>query len=126
MPQVLNLGGGGGGGRGGPRGRGRGGPPAPAQGHINLDQLNPMQIKSLSKMFYGAKFTLPYKKTSRTFAIKKISNQSASDISFTMQGRDGAASKTIGIVQYFKEQFNITIRKPRLPCVVYGKNFMVP
>lgn len=43
-----------------------------------------------------------------------------------MQGRDGAPSQNITIVSYFQQQFNITIRKPRLPCVVYGKNFIVP
>lgn len=43
-----------------------------------------------------------------------------------MNGRDGAPDRNIGVIQYFKEQYNITITKPRLPCVVYGKNFMVP
>jgi eukaryotic translation initiation factor 2C len=43
-----------------------------------------------------------------------------------MTGRDGAADQSIGLVQYFKQQFNITIQKPRLPCIVYGRNFMVP
>jgi eukaryotic translation initiation factor 2C len=77
-------------------------------------------------MLYGAKFTLPYKKSPRTFAIKKFTTKSAADISFVMQGRDGAPSQNISIVNYFQQQFNIRIQKPRLPCIVYGKNFMVP
>jgi eukaryotic translation initiation factor 2C len=43
-----------------------------------------------------------------------------------MQGRDGAPDRRVTVMEYFKQQYNITIRKPRMPCVVYGKNFMVP
>lgn len=43
-----------------------------------------------------------------------------------LNGKDGAADERIGIVEYYKKHLNITIQKPRLPCVVYGKNFMVP
>ncbi|BEI84075.1 hypothetical protein CcaverHIS002_0406790 [Cutaneotrichosporon cavernicola] len=130
LPQLAGMGGGGGfggrGGRGGPRGGRGGGQMGGFGGHATIDQLNNFQIRSLSKLLWGAKFTLPYKKTSRFFTIKQISQAAAADIRFVMQGRDGAPSKDISIVNYFKEQFNITIRKPRLPCVVYGKNFMVP
>ncbi|BEJ14915.1 hypothetical protein CspHIS471_0406820 [Cutaneotrichosporon sp. HIS471] len=133
LPQLPGMGGGGGaprgggrGGRGGPRGGRGGGQMGGFGGHATIDQLNNYQIRSLSKLLWGAKFTLPYKKTSRFFTIKQISQAAAADIRFVMQGRDGAPSKDISIVDYFKEQFNITIRKPRLPCVVYGKNFMVP
>lgn len=127
---VPGLGGGAGGrggrgGRGGPRG-GRGGPMGVFGGHAPVDQLNPMQIKKLGQLLWGAKFTLPYKKTSRFYTIKQISQHSAASIQFVMQGRDGGPSKKISIVDYFKEHFNIIIKKPRLPCVVYGKNFMVP
>jgi len=66
------------------------------------------------------------RKSTKTFKVKKISEIAAADVTFVMQGRDGAADQRMNVVQYFKQQFNITIRKPRMPCVVYGKNFMVP
>lgn len=70
--------------------------------------------------------SLTCRKSTKTFKIKKISEVPASAITFVMQGRDGAADQRVNVVDYFKKQFNITIRKPRMPCVVYGKNFMVP
>lgn len=43
-----------------------------------------------------------------------------------MNGKDGAADQHISIVDYYKQQLNITIQKPRLPCVDYGRNCKVP
>ncbi|KAL1411709.1 Protein argonaute [Vanrija albida] len=130
--QYLGVGGGGGGGRGGRggfrggRGGGRGGAPQ-ASGHgVQLDNLQPNQIRVLKKLLYGAKFTLPYKKNDRVYTLKNISNLPASDIRFVVQGQDGAPDKQVGLVQYYKQNHGINLTKPRLPCVVYGKNFMAP
>lgn len=51
--------------------------------------------------------------------------QSASELKFLLNGRDGAADKMVSIVDYYKQIYNVTVTKPRLPCVIYGgKNFV--
>ncbi|KAL7419978.1 Protein argonaute [Cryptotrichosporon argae] len=65
-------------------------------------------------------------KIDRQFTSKKPTSKPASDIKFRLEGKDGKPDRDVGIEQYYRKQYNIAITKPRLPCVIYGKNFMVP
>lgn len=46
--------------------------------------------------------------------------------SFVVEGRDGAADRRMTVAQYFRSELNITVTKPNLPCVRYGKRNLVP
>jgi hypothetical protein len=45
---------------------------------------------------------------------------------FLMEGRDGKPDKEVTVAQYFKMELNMTVTKPGLPCVRYGKRNLVP
>ncbi|KIR56890.1 argonaute [Cryptococcus gattii Ru294] len=128
-PKVLGLvpsggfGGRGGarGGRGGPRGGFMGGAPGPAR---PIQELNPAQTKRLNDILRGAKFTVTHRKTERVFSIIKLTSQPADNIKFTLNGKDGQPDRTVSVAQYFQEQYNVRVTRPRLPCVQYGKNFI--
>ena len=45
---------------------------------------------------------------------------------FLMEGRDGKPDKEVSVAQYFKMELNMTVTKPGLPCVRYGKRNLVP
>jgi eukaryotic translation initiation factor 2C len=45
---------------------------------------------------------------------------------FLMEGRDGKPDKEVTVAQYFKMELNMTVTKPGLPCVRYGKRSLVP
>lgn len=91
-----------------------------------ISKLHSSQIKTLAKFLNQARFTLPHKRSDRTFSIKSISRKSASEMTLVLASGDGASDKTIGLVPYLKLEFNITIENPCLPCVVYGSNYMAP
>lgn len=55
-----------------------------------------------------------------------ITQQSAADLTFMLNGRDGKADEKISIVEYYKRQYNKVVTKPRLPCIQYGKKNYVP
>ncbi|ODN94352.1 argonaute [Cryptococcus wingfieldii CBS 7118] len=121
-PKLLGLAGGGGrGGRGG-RGGFQGGPPPGAA--RSLQELNPPQTRRLNDILRGAKFTVTHRNTERVFAIIKLTAQPADSIKFTLNGRDGQPDRTVSVAQYFQEQYNVSVTRPRLPCVQYGKNFI--
>ncbi|ORY31025.1 putative Argonaute-like protein [Naematelia encephala] len=134
--QMLGSGGGGGrGGRGGDRGGrgfdrggrgGRGGPPSHGSGGGGLDSINPRQLQRLNAILRGAKFKVTHRKTDRLFTMRGITTQAAGDLKFVLNGKDGKADRTVTVVQYMKEQYNITVTKPRLPCVQYGQRFFLP
>ncbi|KAK4686649.1 eukaryotic translation initiation factor 2C, partial [Tremellales sp. Uapishka_1] len=128
--KLLNLDRGGGGGRGrgdfrGGRGGGRGGFPGGGGGGT-LDSLAKPQIEQLNKSLSLAKFTVTHRRTERTFSIKRFTPQPASELKFTLTGRDGQPDRLVTVVQYYKEMYNVVVTKPRLPCVIYGKNNFVP
>lgn len=62
----------------------------------------------------------------RQFTLKNISLKPASEVTFILTGKNGEPDRNIGLIQYYKQNLNITIQKPRLPCVMYSKNCMVP
>ncbi|WVQ76034.1 hypothetical protein IAR50_005670 [Cryptococcus sp. DSM 104548] len=126
-PRILGLDGAPGGGRGGARG-GRGGPrggsaaaPGPAR---PLQELQPFHVHKLNGLLRGAKFTVTHRKTERIFSISRLTTQPADAIKFTLNGKDGKPDRTVTIAQYFQEQYNIKVTRPRLPCVQYGKNYI--
>ncbi|RXK35353.1 hypothetical protein M231_07375 [Tremella mesenterica] len=132
---LLGMGGGGGGfrgGRGGGRGdfrggRGRGGFGGGGGGGVpDLQQLNRNQISKLNKILRNAKFTLTHRQTERVFSCKSLTFQSADELQFLLNGRDGGPDRMVKIPQYFKETYNVTVTKPRLPCVMYGQKNYVP
>lgn len=55
-----------------------------------------------------------------------LTNQPASDLKFLLNGRDGKADKMVSIVDYFKQTYNVTVTKPRMPCVIFGKKNFIP
>ncbi|KIY33612.1 argonaute [Cryptococcus gattii E566] len=125
-PKILGLAGAGGGGRGGrgrggPRGGFHGGAPGPVR---PIQELNPLQIRKLSDLLRGAKFTVTHRKTERIFAIARLTSQPAEGIKFTLNGKDGQPDRTVSVAQYFQEQYNTKVTRPRLPCIQYGKNFV--
>lgn len=125
-PKILGLAGAGGGGRGGrgrggPRGGFHGGAPGPVR---PIQELNSLQIRKLSDLLRGAKFTVTHRKTERIFAIARLTSQPAEGIKFTLNGKDGQPDRTVSVAQYFQEQYNTKVTRPRLPCIQYGKNFV--
>ncbi|ODN82180.1 hypothetical protein L202_02471 [Cryptococcus amylolentus CBS 6039] len=126
-PRILGLDGAPGGGRGGARG-GRGGPrggfggaPGPAR---PLQELTPINVHRLNDLLRGAKFTVTHRKTERIFSVIKLTTQPAENLKFTLNGKDGKPDRTVSVPQYFSEQYNVKVTRPRLPCVQYGKNYI--
>lgn len=95
--------------------------PGPAR---PIQELNPAQTKRLNDILRGAKFTVTHRKTERVFSIIKLTSQPADNIKFTLNGKDGQPDRTVSVAQYFQEQYNVRVTRPRLPCVQYGKNFI--
>ncbi|KAJ9121617.1 hypothetical protein QFC22_002237 [Naganishia vaughanmartiniae] len=139
---VLGGGGGGGGGRGG-RGGGRGGPSNRGGrggggrgtfgggnfggGGAEMPQeLSTFQISKLRKTFGGCKFKLNHRECSKVSTILSITAKPASEIEFTLAGRDGAPDERTNLAAYYKTVYNKDLRYPRLPCVMYGKKNYVP
>ncbi|KAK0537016.1 Protein argonaute [Tilletia horrida] len=135
--QVIGriLGGGGGGfgggdrggfrgGRGGPRGgggRGRAAPPAGvrsgtghAQGYTP-DHLGPGELRLLRNKLKGVSIRLNHRPTQRVFKFIDFTPRSAHEMTFERDGQQ------ISIVQYFQQNYNMQIRYPGLPCVVYRR-----
>lgn len=65
-----------------------------------------MQIRKLSDLLRGAKFTVTHRKTERIFAIARLTSQPAEGIKFTLNGKDGRPDRTVSVAQYFQEQYN--------------------
>lgn len=132
---VLSGGGGGGGGRGG-RGGGRGGRGGGRGGFGGGNfggggpempqELRPFELSKLRKVFAMCKFKLNHRPTSKIFTIMSITAKPASEIEFTLSGRDGAPDEKINLAAYYKKVYNKDLRYPRLPCVIYGKKNYVP
>ncbi|KAL7411338.1 Piwi domain-containing protein [Mrakia frigida] len=124
--RILGLDGGAGGGfrggRGGGAPRGRGGfqGGGGGGGGAPLTQLSPPQINNLKRILKGARFTVSHRNPNQVYSLLSISLDPANRIKF----RD-ANQREMTVVQYFKEQYNITLNFPGLPCVQYKKN-MVP
>ncbi|OCF58805.1 argonaute [Kwoniella mangroviensis CBS 10435] len=132
--KLLGMGGGGGGGRGGRGGRGfdrggrggRGGLPQQG-GHVpSIQDLNPGQIRKLNEYLKMAKFKVTHRATDRIFTMTKISSQPAEALKFNLTGKDGKPDRQVSVPQYYKEVYNRQVTKPRLPCVLYGKNNYIP
>lgn len=128
IPELLGMGGGGGGGRGGRGGMrggfgGRGGAPG-GGGAPAIQNLSPHQLKQLNGILRNAKFTVTHRKTNRVFTLSRIAQQAAADCKFLLQGRDGQPDKMVHVPEYFQKVHNVQVTKPRLPCVVQGKNYI--
>jgi eukaryotic translation initiation factor 2C len=52
--------------------------------------------------------------------------QDAETEAFMLEGRDGQADRRMTVAQYFRTELNITVTKPGLPCVRYGRRNLVP
>lgn len=129
-----------GGGRGG--GPGRGGPPGRGGASSGLQQLDPRQMRKLNSLLRNAKFNVTHRlvrplwyssfiliatrKTSRVFTMRGLTTQPAADLKFLLSGRDGKPDRMVSVVEYYKTQYNVTVTKPRLPCVSYGQKNYVP
>lgn len=120
------------GGRGGPRG-GRGGADRggrgagrggfggpPAQGDA-LQSLSQHDIQRLRKVLFGAKFKVTHRTPNKIMSFGGLSLKSAEELTFTKD--DGSKQS---IAAYFKQQYNINLKFPRLPCVATGKRTYIP
>ncbi|KAK8847412.1 hypothetical protein IAR55_005270 [Kwoniella newhampshirensis] len=114
--------GGGRGGRGGSSFQGGGGGGRGA----SLHEINQSQLKKLGEILKGGKFKVTHRKSSRIFTIAGLTRQPAEALRFMISGRDGQPDRQCNVVQYFKEQYNVTVTRPRLPCVKYGKSNFIP
>ncbi|KAK0550381.1 DNA polymerase alpha accessory factor Mcl1 [Tilletia horrida] len=133
ITRILGGGGGGGGGfrggRGGPRGGGgfrgggRGGPPQPGvpsgQGHAGGARppnfLGPREARDIRTKLRGIQIRLNHRASRKTYKFLDLTSQPAAETSFDRNGQQ------INIVQYFQQNYNISIRYPGLPCVVYNR-----
>jgi eukaryotic translation initiation factor 2C len=89
-------------------------------------ELRPFELSKLRKVFAMCKFKLNHRPTSKIFTIMSITAKPASEIEFTLSGRDGAPDEKINLAAYYKKVYNKDLRYPRLPCVIYGKKNYVP
>jgi len=112
---VLDRGGGGGGrggaggGRGGSGGRG-------ARPEMPRLPLQAREFKEANAAFKGIKVRLThFSGQKRQKLLRGLSKQSAEETYF----KDDKGGK-LNVVQYFKSQYNITLKYPKLPCVVSG------
>ncbi|KAK0545225.1 Protein argonaute, partial [Tilletia horrida] len=124
--------GGRGGGGGGFRGGGRGGPPQPGvpsgQNHNQAPRppnfLGPNEARIIRSKLKGAPIRLTHRAARKPYKFLDMTPRPAAEMTFDRNG------EAVGIVQYFQQNYNITIRYPGLPCVVYsrqgGKNEFVP
>lgn len=55
-----------------------------------------------------------------------ITQQAAEDITFVLEGREGQADRKVDICTYFREMYGVTVTKPRLPCIAYGRKGFIP
>ncbi|WVR04637.1 hypothetical protein IAU60_001648 [Kwoniella sp. DSM 27419] len=138
--RVLGMGGSGGGfgGRGGGRGgrgfdrggsrggRGGGLPQGIATGGFSITEMNESQIKRLNDVLRMAKFKVTHRQTDRVFTMTKITFRRADELKFAIEGTDGSKNRMVTVPQYFKEKYNVTVTKPRLPCIQYGKGSYLP
>nr|XP_019005135.1 uncharacterized protein I203_01979 [Kwoniella mangroviensis CBS 8507]OCF68596.1 hypothetical protein I203_01979 [Kwoniella mangroviensis CBS 8507] len=114
---------GGRGGRGGPRGRGGFGPGLGNSSARLADILSRRYShEKLKKLFWGAKYTLTYRATTRPFRIEGFTTETAAQIRFEINEHNSPQKKMVSAVEYFKSLYNLTIRHPDLPMIVTGKN----
>jgi len=64
---------------------------------------------------------MTHRAPNKVFNFGGLTLKTAEELTFT---KDDGKSQTV--VQYFKAQYNITLRYPRLPCVVTGKKTYIP
>ncbi len=46
--------------------------------------------------------------------MRGLTSQSAADLKFLLEGKEGKADRMISIVDYYKEIYNVQVTKPRL------------
>ena len=56
--------------------------------------------------------------------MRGLTSQSAADLKFLLNGRDGKEDRMISIVDYFKEIYNVQVTKPRLVGLIQNGNFL--
>ncbi|WWD21504.1 hypothetical protein CI109_105990 [Kwoniella shandongensis] len=120
-------------GRGGDRGgrggglRGRGGAPFGAGHHVPpLDALDDKAINRLNILLKHAKFEVTHRRTNQVFTVQGFTKADATTLSFNVEGRNGAPDKMTTVQKYYRDQYNLTITRPRLPLVKYGNSKVVP
>lgn len=65
------------------------------------------------------RFSVRYRQSAanKTFTIETFSRNGAADEMFTRKVRETGKEETISVATYFKEQYNIRLRYPKLPCI---------
>ncbi|WWD17893.1 hypothetical protein CI109_102338 [Kwoniella shandongensis] len=116
--KILNRGGGG-------RGRGRGGLEGPPGVH-DVSELSSDEVSKIKKILRGAKFTVMHRSSARLHTILSVTSESAQNIKFNIEGRDGNPDQKISIPEYYQKFHQSPVTKPRLPCVQYGKKAFIP
>ncbi|EIW72602.1 hypothetical protein TREMEDRAFT_12051, partial [Tremella mesenterica DSM 1558] len=111
--------------------RGRNPPPGGYYGGVQstpeITELNEMEIKRLKDTLRGAKFRVTHRHSSRLHTVMSVTLQSAERITFSMQSKDGRGQdQVLSLPQYFRDYYQATITRPRLPCIQYGKKSFIP
>jgi hypothetical protein len=86
-------------------------------GAVMPQDLRPYDISKLRKVFSMVKFKLTHRPCSKIFTIMSITAKPASEITFTLAGRDGAPDTKTNIAAYFKTAYNINLRYPNLVSI---------
>jgi eukaryotic translation initiation factor 2C len=60
------------------------------------------------------------------FTIVGFTKKPASELRFQLEGKNGEPDRTVTLPEYFKRQYNLDLRKPRLPCAILGSTTMIP
>lgn len=76
--------------------------------------LRPYDISKLRKVFSMCKFKLTHRPCNKIFTIMSITAKPASEITFTLSGRDGAPDTKTNIAAYFRTAYNVNLRYPNL------------
>ncbi|WRT64768.1 uncharacterized protein IL334_001702 [Kwoniella shivajii] len=105
------------GGRGGSGGgRGRGGQSG-GSGQSSVEQLAWQKLGKLTRLLWGAKYTLSYGPSYRPRKIDGFTDKGADQYLIKVAGLNGQVDQMIPVVQYYKVQYNITLKHPRLPMI---------
>nr|XP_019047161.1 hypothetical protein I302_03768 [Kwoniella bestiolae CBS 10118]OCF26091.1 hypothetical protein I302_03768 [Kwoniella bestiolae CBS 10118] len=123
---FMGHGGGGGrggrGGRGGGRGRGGfGNGFSNSSAHLaNILSARHNQEK-LTRLFYGAKYTLTHRTAGRPLQIEGFTSESAERFRFKINDGNGRQERMISAVEYYTATYNLVLKHPSLPMVRTGK-----
>src|SRR6185369_2095012 len=85
--------------------------------------INNQQKAELEYRLKGVEFSVTHLQN-RRYKFVGLASVPAQDDKF--KKREGEGEQEIDVVTYFKDQYDITLRYPHLPCVVVANNSHIP